>query len=151
MNNARAEKYTCTTDIGDFRNWDWYKEYQVLLGRQRKTLDIPNHEQNLESAALPLQVGIDFAKWVIKTPEVRDMLYRRFILKNWEDHLEAQLLMSASDYFIRKYEIPGVGTFLGVAWDPIAKVVSGEMASAESPEFRNALLATSFAFVQSKP
>ncbi len=52
-----------------------------------------------EANPLPVDLGLKFAIWIMSKPEICDIVYRRFVLEDFDNKLDAKLLANAALYF----------------------------------------------------
>ncbi len=97
---------------------------------------------------LPVELGLQFSEWVMATPEVRDMVYRRFVCGDYDNEREGALLRDAEEYFISVHSADG-GAF-GAPWRPLGKVITGEISEVRSQGYKDLLLASAWAFKSDK-
>ncbi len=145
MKTEDKQDYVCTTKASDWASWDWFQDYHRYSDGY-KSGTIPEPKIDYGSGPLPIEVGVQFGKWVLETPEIRDIVYRRFVIGDYDNTLEGNLLGFAKTYFLRKIHIRGFSSFLAICWPPLAKILTGQMDSVESAEYRAALLKSVWAF-----
>lgn len=126
-------QYKITTDSDEYETWPWYLEY---LGLERSP---SRARMKSRSGKVPIEVGVQFARWIMETPELRDVIYRRFVLGDYDNETEKMHLTIAPRYFFLKCEEVESSAFLSVTWHQIARVLDGQMDSVESHEFREAI------------
>ena len=140
--------YVCTTQYEDYENWDWFQDYLHSVEREKIRISRQGPASHVVATPMSVSIGIQFGKWVIDTPEVRDIVYRRFVLGDYDNEAEGHLLSFASIHFMRKSNIKESNAFLAVCWRPIASILQGKLKSPDSDGYRKALLQASFAFIE---
>ena len=146
MNDKNSLSYTCGTSSRDYRHWGWYIEYADLLFLVKQGERV-EFVESYEGGKLPLKLGIEFSTWVMGTPELRDIVFRRFVQGDYENKLEGKLLTDAVEFYSLSRGIKGGLGYLPVCWLQIAKIINGEIPSVDSEQFGEELLKSSFAFV----
>jgi hypothetical protein len=133
----------------EFNDWDWYCEYRSQIEAAKTN---PNIEWSkaIDSDRLPVDIGIDFSRWVLETPELSDIVYRRIVLGDYDNVLEANLLSDATQYFLNKRRILGGGGLLSACWLSLADVLRGNIEAIDTPAFRASLLKSKFTFTETK-
>ena len=141
--NEPEIKYVVTSDSSEYESWEWYREYQIMYQAKKRGAQ-PSSLHDYGGGPMPVQLGIDFSRWVMRTPEIRDIVYRRFIEGDYDNALEGNLLSDSTYYFLSKERV--AGAFLASCWIHLAKVFRGEIESVEAPEYRASLLNSKYAF-----
>lgn len=142
-----AAEYICTTNPDDFQSWTWFQEYRAMRAKSDAYLAAggkPIISPKIYAEPLPVELGLQFSEWVMATPEVRDMVYRRFVCGDYDNEREGALLRDAEEYFKEKHT-EGYGSF-GAIWSALEKVILGEITSTHSQEYENLILTFSWAF-----
>ena len=143
--NEPEIKYVVTSDSSEYESWEWYREYQIMY-QAKKRGDQPSNLHDYGGGPMPVQLGIDFSCWVMRTPEIRDIVYRRFIEGDYNNTLEGNLLSDSTYYFLSKERVAGVA--LASCWIHLAKVLRGEIESVNTSEYRASLLKSKYAFTE---
>lgn len=83
---------------------------------------------------VPLSVARGYCQWLLETPEIRDVICRRFILGDYDNDLEARLLSnSALHYLLKTQYLPSGATALGSCWHIVKEVIAGILPSLDDP------------------
>ena len=147
--SEQQQGYECTTRASDYEKWTWFKDY-LKFDSAYKSGELPQPKLDFEGGPLPLEYGVEYAEWILVTPEVRDIVYRRFVLGQFDNTTEGNLLSFSKIYFCRKNGIhPNVRANFSVCLRPIAEILQGKLASPRTKEFSVALLSSSWAFFES--
>lgn len=138
------KNYIITTRSEKYKSWKWYIELQ-------EKFVVKEHEyENFESDAfigkLPINIGVEFSRWILGNPEILDIVYRRFILEEYDNKLEANLLHDAAIYFSYKNNYGDASRNLIYVYRRLVKVITGEIDSVESDEYKRLLLSVKGAF-----
>ncbi len=143
----QEQSYMCTTDSNDYKEWAWFQEHLEFIAAY-KAGRLPKPKWDFQGGPLPLEYGVAYAEWILNTPEIRDIIYRRFILGHYDNMTEGNLLSDAVTYFSRKI---GINTHAGVLLShchrPIAKILQGQITGPKAPEYAEVLLRSKYAFV----
>lgn len=133
----QGQGYLCTTDSNNYKEWPWYQEYRQL--------ERPGAAVRMGGGQVPVDVAIEFSQWIMKTPEIRDIVFRRFVQGDYDNETEKMLLSFAQRYFLLKSGQAGSPELISIAWGLIAKVLIGTIECVESSEFREKLSSYTFA------
>ena len=132
--------YEITTDSTEYQVWPWYQEYLALTKKAPPPKD---------AEILPVSVGEDYCTWVLETPEVRDIVYRGYFLRQDEDDLEDALLGTSTRYFLLQNNISEKNSVkLTACWQPLKLILMGDLPPPPHNDVRDKLLAHSWAFKQ---
>jgi hypothetical protein len=130
--------YTPTTQAEDYKSWPWFQDY-LKYAEQEKAGILAAPKLDYGTRPTPVSLGLNIARWAMRTPEIRDIVWRRFVQGNYDNKLEEWLLSIAETYFRYKEGIQaGIGSL-----DAIIRtehVLNGDVASVDDPEFRQLLL-----------
>lgn len=145
--SEQKQDYVCTTEICDHKEWVWFQEY-LEFNSAYKAGKLPEPKWDFQGGPLPLEYGLAYAQWVLDTPGVRDVIYRRFVLGQYENAAEGNLLSFATIFFLRKNDIDtNANSVLSICHRPIAKILQGQIASPKTKKYTQELLRSSWAFV----
>jgi len=142
MQNSDYEPDSLTKE---YATWPWYIDYLRYVDLEKQG-NLPAAAYDYADQSLPVDVGVKFGEWVLQVTEVRDLVYDRFVKGNFDDEVAGNLLSFATAYFLYANRIKGGSGLLAICWRPIAQILSGEMESVFSNDYRNELLKSSFAF-----
>lgn len=132
------QDYKTETNYEEYKSWPWFQDYLRLV-----EMAIPAKDPDV----LPVAVGESFCKWVLGTPEVRDIVYRGFVLSEIEDELEEMLLGLAIRYFLLRSGISEKqSAHLTSCWQVLKLILEGELSPPNHPDVREKLLRHSWAF-----
>jgi len=130
--------YEITTDFTEYQTWPWYQEYLVLTKTAPKAKD---------AEILPVSVGEDYCTWVLDTPEVCDIVYRGYVLRQVEEDLEESLLGISIRFFLLRNDISEKNsTHLTSCWQVVKLILMGELPRPAHEDVREMLLLHSWAF-----
>lgn len=132
--------YVETTSSASYESWPWYIACMRAL-EIRKTPGWKPRNPLPQGRPLPVSTGIRFGTWVMETPTIRDIIYRRFVKGDYDNEVESMLLKAASFHFLHQdgYSVMHFAP-LALCWRPIARILTGEYTDARSPEYRADLL-----------
>lgn len=132
--------YEETTSSRDYGKWDWYRSMRRAMEESKKPDWKPLNELAL-GQPLPVGLGVGYCKWVMETPEVSDIIFRRFVAGDYENETEVMLLRAASFYYLQSvgYSVRHYSKLSG-CWHDIAGIIKGEYSSAASRKLRQRLL-----------
>ena len=82
----------------------------------------------------------------MSTPEVRDLIYRRFVMEDYNNIREGNLLDYSVIYFEYEKNASGINSRVANTWHLIGEMMKGEMKPVESAEFRERLLSMHWDF-----
>jgi hypothetical protein len=133
-------EYQTTTSSSNHANWPWYREFCRRMDELQRN-DWKDSSLIAKSGPLPVSLCREYCAWIMQTPEVRDIIYRRFIQKDFDNDLEKRLLISSSMYFVmeRGYDAE-YSTFLSSCWLISERMIKGELASFDDGEEERLLL-----------
>ena len=146
MSEQKSE-YVVTTDSAEYESWEWYREYLQSVELARSGT-LPHAKKDFQNKPLKVELGVKYSRWILETPELLDIIFRRFIFGNYENELEGNLLHFSAIFFMRRNEISGNEGFLGICWGALEKLLKQEITSLDSPQFRADLLKNKFAFCE---
>jgi len=133
-----------TTSSKDYSEWQWFKDYLVHVEKHK--VDGAPKNTTFYSNTVPVEIAINYADWAIKTPEIRDIIYRLFFLEDDSRREDSVMSTFSILFFQHEKNIAGAGIALSKTWKPITKILSGETKSARAPDFRESLLKLSTVF-----
>ncbi|MES2434702.1 MAG: hypothetical protein V4586_12870 [Pseudomonadota bacterium] len=137
---APLQPYHITTSSEDCESWPWYRDFLAMLDALRQN----NWKDNArvpKRDPLPVSIGRAYCAWIMTTPEMRDVLYRRFIQRDFDNDLEKRLLKSSAMYFVMIQGYSGeYSTFLSSCWHIVTRVMLGEVSSLDADQINKRLL-----------
>ena len=107
-----VKAHICGTNSKEFENREWFRDYLRFVDWD-KSGALPDALVNSRDQPLEVELGVEYAQWIIETPELLDIIYRRFIFCEYDNELEGNLLHFSAIYFMRKSRISGNEGFLG--------------------------------------
>ncbi|WP_152491199.1 hypothetical protein [Roseovarius sp. THAF27] len=130
--------YEITTDFTEYQAWPWFQEYLALSEAAPIAKD---------AKILPVSVGEAYCTWVLGTPEVRDIVYRGYVLHKVEDDLEDSLLGTSTRYFLLRNNISEKNSAnLTACWQVLELILMGDLSPPPHEDVRDRLLRHSWAF-----
>jgi hypothetical protein len=131
-NVMHSNTYQISTSSSEYESWNWYQDYRQQMA-ELKSRKWEDPTRKPKDGSLPISVGRGYYAWIMRTPEVRDIIYRRFIGGDFDNDLEVKLLTSSAMYYAMSQGYSAeYCTFLSLGWGVAEGLLRGSISEEDT-------------------